>query len=101
MAEDDCPTIEFDYAGSPTASSRRTAARATARAARARMSAPPDLNPAPLKPVFRQEQAWDSSLHFGSRFVFAVDDLVYVTTGERYYPRLAVSPKTRLKRSAK
>jgi glucose/arabinose dehydrogenase len=45
-----------------------------------------NLELAPLKPVFRQEPAWDSSLHFGSRFVFAADDLVYVTTGERSLP---------------
>lgn len=36
-----------------------------------------------FRSVFRQEPAWDSSLHFGSRFVFASDDLVYITTGER------------------
>ncbi|HKU39716.1 MAG TPA: PQQ-dependent sugar dehydrogenase, partial [Polyangiales bacterium] len=33
--------------------------------------------------VFRQEPPWDSTLHFGSRFIFASDDLVYITTGER------------------
>lgn len=45
-----------------------------------------NLELAPLKSVFRQEPAWDSSLHFGSRFIFAADDLVYITTGERSLP---------------
>jgi glucose/arabinose dehydrogenase len=40
-----------------------------------------------LAPVFRQEPAWDSSLHFGSRFIFAPNDLVYITTGERFLPQ--------------
>lgn len=40
----------------------------------------------PLKTVFRQEPPWDSSLHFGSRFIFAANDLVYITTGERSLP---------------
>src|SRR5262245_34842156 len=43
-----------------------------------------------LKPSFRQEPAWDSSLHFGSRLVFAADDLVYITTGERSLPQSRV-----------
>ncbi|HKP57032.1 MAG TPA: PQQ-dependent sugar dehydrogenase [Polyangiales bacterium] len=39
-----------------------------------------------MKVIFRQEPAWESSLHFGSRFIFAADDLVYITTGERSIP---------------
>jgi glucose/arabinose dehydrogenase len=45
-----------------------------------------NLELAPLEPIFRQEPAWDSSLHFGSRFIFAANDLVYITTGERSLP---------------
>ncbi|HET8935183.1 MAG TPA: PQQ-dependent sugar dehydrogenase [Polyangiales bacterium] len=37
----------------------------------------------PLQMVFQQEPAWNSAQHFGSRFVFAPDGLVYITTGER------------------
>jgi glucose/arabinose dehydrogenase len=42
-----------------------------------------NLQLGPMKVIFRQEPAWDSALHFGSRFVFAPNDLVYITTGER------------------
>jgi glucose/arabinose dehydrogenase len=41
------------------------------------------LTLAPLQMIFQQEPAWDSAQHFGSRFVFAPDNLVYITTGER------------------
>lgn len=40
-----------------------------------------------MRVVFRQEPAWDSSLHFGSRLVFAPGDLMYITTGERSLPQ--------------
>ncbi len=33
--------------------------------------------------IFRQEPAWASSLHFGSRLVFGNDGALFVTTGER------------------
>jgi aldose sugar dehydrogenase len=42
-----------------------------------------NLTLAPLQSVFQQEPAWNSSAHFGSRFVFASDGFVYITTGER------------------
>ena len=45
--------------------------------------------------IFRQEPAWASHHHFGSRIVFAPDGTLYVTTGERGHeaPRLrAQSP---------
>jgi glucose/arabinose dehydrogenase len=45
-----------------------------------------NLELAAFEPVFQQQPAWDSSLHFGSRFVFAANDLVYITTGERSLP---------------
>lgn len=36
--------------------------------------------------VFRQEPAWDSPLHFGSRLAFAPDGNLFVTLGERSLP---------------
>lgn len=39
-----------------------------------------------LKTVFQQEPAWESDKHFGSRFLFAADDIVWITTGERSNP---------------
>lgn len=45
-----------------------------------------NLTVEPLKAVFQQEPAWASGLHFGSRFVFAANDLVYITMGERSLP---------------
>jgi len=36
--------------------------------------------------VFQQQPAWDSSLHFGSRLVFAPDGAMFITTGERSLP---------------
>lgn len=45
-----------------------------------------DLELDDWKTVFRQEPAWRSNLHFGSRFIFAPNDLVYITTGERSLP---------------
>jgi glucose/arabinose dehydrogenase len=56
-----------------------TAACATARGAT-------NLELEPLKVIFQQQPAWDSNLHFGSRFIFAQDDIVYITTGERSLP---------------
>jgi glucose/arabinose dehydrogenase len=37
----------------------------------------------PLQEVFQQEPSWASAQHFGSRFIFAPDGLVYITMGER------------------
>lgn len=56
-----------------------TAACATAKGSK-------NLELEPLKTVFRQEPPWDSSLHFGSRFIFAANDIVWITTGERSLP---------------
>jgi len=42
-----------------------------------------NLTLAPLKEIFQQEPAWNSAQHFGSRFVFAPDGFIYITTGER------------------
>lgn len=39
-----------------------------------------------LKTVFQQEPAWNSDKHYGSRFVFGDDDIVWITTGERSNP---------------
>jgi aldose sugar dehydrogenase len=39
-----------------------------------------------MQMIFQQEPAWQSSMHYGSRFVFAPDDLVYISTGERSLP---------------
>lgn len=33
--------------------------------------------------IFRQEPAWESTMHFGSRLVFAPDGNLFVTVGER------------------
>jgi aldose sugar dehydrogenase len=40
----------------------------------------------PFVEVFQQEPSWLSPAHYGSRFVFAPNDLVYITTGERSSP---------------
>lgn len=37
--------------------------------------------------IFRQEPAWKSSYHFGSRIVFDRDGALFVTLGERNYAR--------------
>lgn len=36
--------------------------------------------------IFRQEPAWDSTLHYGSRLVFDQQGMLFVTTGERSLP---------------
>ncbi len=38
------------------------------------------------KVIFRQQPAWDSTKHYGSRIVFAPDGNVFITTGERSNP---------------
>ena len=37
-----------------------------------------------VKVIFRQEPAWQSTAHFGSRLVFDNDDMLFITTGDRY-----------------
>jgi aldose sugar dehydrogenase len=49
-----------------------------------------NLTIAPFKEVFQQEPAWASAQHFGSRFIFAPDGLVYITMGERSNPNARV-----------
>ncbi|WP_420342060.1 PQQ-dependent sugar dehydrogenase [Paenirhodobacter sp.] len=36
-----------------------------------------------VKVIFRQQPAWASTLHFGSRLVFDAEGMLFVTTGER------------------
>ncbi|MEY4582585.1 MAG: hypothetical protein RL701_7288, partial [Pseudomonadota bacterium] len=59
-------------------------------AACAAASGSENLTLEPMKVVFRQEPAWQSSLHFGSRLVFAGPDHMYITTGERSLPESRV-----------
>lgn len=39
-----------------------------------------------VRVLFRQQPAWRSTYHFGSRLVFDRDGALFVTTGERSYP---------------
>lgn len=39
-----------------------------------------------VRVIFRQEPAWDSTMHYGSRLVFDADGMLFVTTGERSLP---------------
>lgn len=39
-----------------------------------------------VRVIFRQEPAWASSAHFGSRLVFGRDGALFVTTGDRSLP---------------
>ncbi|TGY89743.1 PQQ-dependent sugar dehydrogenase [Marinicauda algicola] len=39
-----------------------------------------------LEVIFRQQPAWDSSMHFGSRLVWGEDGTLFVTLGERFHP---------------
>jgi glucose/arabinose dehydrogenase len=39
-----------------------------------------------LEVVFQQQPAWESDKHYGSRLLFAADDVVWITTGERSNP---------------
>jgi aldose sugar dehydrogenase len=45
-----------------------------------------NLTLSPMKAVFQQEPAWDSTKHFGSRLVFGEGDIIWITTGERSVP---------------
>lgn len=56
-----------------------------------------NLTIAPLQMVFQQEPAWSSAQHFGSRFIFAPDGLVYITTGERSVPDARVHSQDKTK----
>jgi aldose sugar dehydrogenase len=55
------------------------------------------LTLAPLQMVFQQEPAWASAQHFGSRFIFAPDGLVYITMGERSAPQARVHAQDKTK----
>lgn len=46
--------------------------------------------------VFRQQPAWDSTYHFGSRLVFDNQGMLFITTGERSYgqPRVLAQDVT-------
>jgi len=74
----------------------RTGGNATA-AACAKASGDKELVLADLRVIFRQEPPWESSLHFGSRFIFAPDDFVYITTGERSLPASRVFSQDKTK----
>lgn len=40
-----------------------------------------------VRVIFRQQPAWESTMHFGSRIAFARDGSIFLTLGERYYAR--------------
>ncbi|MDX2233552.1 MAG: PQQ-dependent sugar dehydrogenase [Hyphomonadaceae bacterium] len=44
-----------------------------------------------MRVIFRQEPAWDSTGHYGSRIVFTGDDTLFITTGERQNPDARVN----------
>jgi len=54
--------------------------------ASATVTADTALSLSPFTVIFRQQPAWSSSLHFGSRIVFVEPDLMFITTGERSLP---------------
>lgn len=39
-----------------------------------------------VRVIFRQNPAWNSAAHFGSRLVFDLDGMLFVTTGDRSQP---------------
>lgn len=43
-----------------------------------------------VRVIFRQNPAWNSTAHFGSRLVFDHDGMLFVTTGDRYHPQARV-----------
>ena len=69
-----------------TYSEPRDGAKNATAAACGSASGADDVTLGQMKVIFRQEPAWESMLHFGSRFIFAPNDLVYITTGERSLP---------------
>ena len=40
-----------------------------------------------IEPIFEQKPAYPSRIHFGSRLVFTPDDYLFITLGDRGYPR--------------
>jgi glucose/arabinose dehydrogenase len=54
--------------------------------ARARLSDGPAPRLEDVTVIFRQQPAWTSNLHFGSRIVFAADGTLFLTVGERSVP---------------
>jgi glucose/arabinose dehydrogenase len=63
----------------------RGGTRTSTSVARARLSAD-DARLENVTTIFRQEPAWDSDLHYGSRLVWDREGRLYVTLGERSYP---------------
>lgn len=49
-----------------------------------------------VRVIFRQQPAWSSAYHFGSRLVFDADGALFVTTGERGNSELAQDVGTHL-----
>lgn len=43
-----------------------------------------------VRVIFRQNPAWNSTAHFGSRLVFDRDGMLFVTTGDRYHSQSRV-----------
>lgn len=43
-----------------------------------------------VKVIFRQNPAWQSTYHFGSRLVFDKTGALFITTGERSYPEARI-----------
>jgi glucose/arabinose dehydrogenase len=58
--------------------------------ARARLVDGPEPRLEDVKVIFRQEPAWNSRQHFGSRIVFAPDGTLFLTLGERSVPAARV-----------
>jgi len=56
--------------------------------ARAKLVAEPDgARLERLEVIFRQQPSYTSNAHYGSRIVFTPDGSLFVTLGERYFPR--------------
>lgn len=60
----------------------------------ARASGAENIRLEPLRVVFRQQPAWRSNGHFGSRIVFAPDGNIFITTGERMSAESRVNAQT-------
>jgi len=56
---------------------------AAATAAASGVLSPDGASLSDVRVIFRQEPAYDSGLHFGSRLVFARDGRLFITTGDR------------------
>ena len=70
-------TLFFSYA------ERRADGKNGTTLARARLVDGPEPRLEGVTVIFRQEPAWDSRQHFGSRIVFAPDGALFLTLGER------------------